>query len=99
MEVIRADHEANDTISYCPAWSAANKSEHLAKGKCKLPALKIVQGMKRKPKYLTRFCQFVGDSVTKQLTVGFRRKTKSTAPRHGRVNLRRRSSRQQKRRR
>ena len=58
MEVIRADYEADDTIHYCPAWrSAPNKSGRPAKGKRKLPALEIAQGMKRKPKYLTRFCQ------------------------------------------
>ena len=53
MEVIRADYEADDSIHYCPAWSAP----HLAKGKRKLSALEIAQGRKRKPKYLTRFCQ------------------------------------------
>ncbi len=57
MEVIRAYHEADDTIRYCPAWSTGNKSRHLAKGKHKLSALEIAQGIKRKPKYLTRFCQ------------------------------------------
>jgi len=57
MEVIRADHEDNGTIRYCPAWSAANKSGHPAKGKRKLSALETAQGMKRKPKYLTKFCQ------------------------------------------
>ena len=57
MEIIRADHEADDTIRYCPAWSVAIKSGRPAKGKRKLSTIKIVQGMKRKPKYLTRFCQ------------------------------------------
>ena len=57
MEVIWADHEADDTICYCPAWSAANKPGHPAKGKRKLSALETAQGMKRKPKYLTKFCQ------------------------------------------
>ena len=51
MEVIRADHKANDTIRYCPARSAADKPGRPAKGKRKLSALKTVQGMKRKPKY------------------------------------------------
>ena len=55
-EIIRADHEADDTIRYCPAWSAANKPGRLAMGKRKLSALKTAQGMKRKPKYLTKFC-------------------------------------------
>ena len=53
----RADYEADDSIHYCPAWSAPNKSGRLAKGKRKLSALEIAQGRKRKPKYLTRFCQ------------------------------------------
>ncbi len=44
MEVIRADYEADDSIRYCPAWSAPNKSGRLAKGKRKLSALKIAQG-------------------------------------------------------
>ena len=57
MEVIRADIEADDTIRYCPAWSAANKSGRLAKSKRKQSAIEIAQGMKRKPKYLTRFCK------------------------------------------
>jgi hypothetical protein len=57
MEVIRDDHDADDTIRYCPAWSAANKPGRPAKGKQKLSALETAQGMKRKPKYLTRFCQ------------------------------------------
>jgi hypothetical protein len=57
MEVIRDDHEADDTIRYCPAWSATNKPGRPAKGKRKLSALEIAQGMKRKPKYLTTFCQ------------------------------------------
>jgi len=57
MEVIRADNEAVDTIHYCPAWSVPNKSGRPAKSKCKLSALEIAQGIKRKPKYLTRFCQ------------------------------------------
>ena len=38
-------------------WSADNKSGRPAKGKRKLSALETAQGMKRKPKYLTRFCQ------------------------------------------
>ena len=57
MEVIRDDHEANDTIRYCPAWSVANKPGRPAKGKRKLSALETAQGMNRKPKYLTKFCQ------------------------------------------
>jgi uncharacterized phage protein gp47/JayE len=57
MEVIRDDHEADDTIRYCPAWSVTNKPGRPAKGKRKLSALEIAQGMKRKPKYLTKFCQ------------------------------------------
>jgi hypothetical protein len=57
MEVIRDDHDADDKIRYCPAWSAANKPGRPAKGKRKLSALETAQGMKRKPKYLTRFCQ------------------------------------------
>ncbi len=57
MEVIRDDHEADDTIRYCPAWSAANKLGRPAKGKRKLSALETAQGMKRKTKYLTKFCQ------------------------------------------
>ena len=57
MEVIRADHEADDTIRYCLAWSVANKPGRPAKGKRKLSALETVQGMKRKPKYLTKCCQ------------------------------------------
>ncbi len=57
MEVIRADYKPDDTIRYCPAWSAANKPGRPAKGKRKLLALKTSQGMKRTPKHLTRFCQ------------------------------------------
>jgi len=57
MEIIRAEYKADDTIHYCPAWSAANKPGRPAKGKRKLSALETAQGMKRKPKYLTRFCQ------------------------------------------
>jgi len=57
MEVIRDDHDADDNIRYCPAWSAANKPGRPAKGKRKLSALETAQGMKRKPKYLTKFCQ------------------------------------------
>ncbi len=57
MEVVRADYEADDTICYCPAWSAPNKAERPPKGKRKLSALEIAQGNKRKPKHLTRFCQ------------------------------------------
>ena len=57
MVVIWSDHKADDTIRYCLAWSTANKPRHPAKGKHKLSALKTLQGMKRKPKYLTKFCQ------------------------------------------
>jgi hypothetical protein len=57
MEVVRADYEADDTIHYCPAWSTPNKAGRPPKGKCKLSALEIAQGNKRKPKHLTRFCQ------------------------------------------
>jgi hypothetical protein len=57
MEVIRSNYDANDTSRYCPAWSAPNKSGRPAKGKRKLSALEIAQGIKRTPKYLTRFCQ------------------------------------------
>jgi len=48
MEVIQASHEADDTIRYCPAWSAANKPGRPAKGKRTLSALETAQGMKRK---------------------------------------------------
>ncbi len=48
MEVIRDDHETDDTIRYCPAWSATNKPGRPTKGKRKLSALEIAQGMKRK---------------------------------------------------
>jgi hypothetical protein len=50
--VIRDDHDADDNIRYCPAWSTANKPGRPAKGKRKLSALETAQGMKRKPKYL-----------------------------------------------
>ena len=55
MEVIWADYKPDDTIPYYPAWSAANKPGRLPKGKHKLSALETAQGMKRKPKQLTRF--------------------------------------------
>ena len=97
MEVIRADYEPDDTIRYCPSWSAPNKAGRPAKGKLKLSALKIAQGKKKQQKYLTRFCQICRDSVTEQSTVGYRRKIKITAPRHGRADLRKRSSRQRER--
>ena len=57
MEVIRADHEANDFMHYCPSWSTPNKAGHPSKGKQKLSAIEISQGKKKKPKPLTRFCQ------------------------------------------
>jgi hypothetical protein len=57
MEVVREDHDADDNIRYCPSWSAPNKPGRPAKGKRKLSALETAQGMKRKPKYLTKFCQ------------------------------------------
>jgi hypothetical protein len=89
MEVIRDDYDANDTIRYCPVW-----------GKGKLSALKLAQGIKRKPKHLTRFCQICRGFSHRTIDCWlYRRKTKSTAPWHGRANMRRRSSRQRKRRR
>jgi hypothetical protein len=45
MEVIRADFEADDTIRYCPAWSTPSKSGRPAKGKRKLSAIEIAQGI------------------------------------------------------
>jgi hypothetical protein len=57
MEVIRDNYEPDDTIRYCPSWSAPNKDGHPTKGKRKLSALKVAQGKKKKQKYLMRFCQ------------------------------------------
>jgi hypothetical protein len=57
MEVIRANYEADDSMRYCPSWSAPNKAGRLSKGKRKLSALEKSQGKKKKPKPLTRFCQ------------------------------------------
>jgi hypothetical protein len=57
IEVIRADFKADDFMRYCPSWSAPNKAGHPSKGKCKLSALEISQGKKKKPKPLARFCQ------------------------------------------
>jgi len=80
MEVIRADHEADDTIHYCPAWSAANKSGRLAKGKRKLSALEIAQGMKRKPKYLTTFCQICRGFSHRTINCWLQEKNKEHRP-------------------
>ena len=57
MEVIRNNYDPDDTICYCPSWSASNKDGRPTKGKSKLSALKVAQGKKKKQKYLTRFCQ------------------------------------------
>ena len=57
MEVIRDTYEADDSIRYCPSWSAPNKAGHPSKGKRKLSALEKAQGKKKKMKPLTRFCQ------------------------------------------
>ena len=57
MEVIRTNYEADDSMHYCPSWSAPNKAGHPSKGKRKLSALEKSQGKKKKPKPLTRFCQ------------------------------------------
>ncbi len=58
MEVIRDTYKADDSMRYCPSWSAPNKAGCLSKGKCKLSALvEISQGKKKKLKPLTRFCQ------------------------------------------
>ena len=57
MEVIRANYETDDSMHYCPSWSAPNKAGHLSKGKRKLSALEKLQGNKKKMKLLKRFCQ------------------------------------------
>jgi hypothetical protein len=57
MEVIRDTYKADDSIRYCPSWSAPNKAGRLSKGKRKLSALEKAQGKKKKTKPLTRFCQ------------------------------------------
>jgi hypothetical protein len=57
MEVIRETYKADDSMRYCPSWSAPNKAGHPSKGKRKRSALKKAQGKKKKMKPLTRFCQ------------------------------------------
>ena len=57
MEVIRDTYKADDSMHYCPSWSAPNKAGCPSKGKCKLSALEKAQGKKKKTKPLTRFCQ------------------------------------------
>ena len=49
--------QADDSMRYCPSWSAPNKAERPSKGKRKLSALEKLQGKKKKTKPLTRFCQ------------------------------------------
>jgi hypothetical protein len=80
MEVIRADYKPDDTIRYCPAWSTANKPGHLAKGKRKLLALETAQGMKRKPKHLTRFCQICRGFSHRTINCWFQEKNKEHRP-------------------
>jgi hypothetical protein len=80
MEVIRADYKADDTIHYCPAWSAANKPGRPAKGKRKLSALKTAQGMKRKPKHLTRFCQICRGFSHRTIDCWLQEKNKEHCP-------------------
>jgi len=48
MEVIRAKYEADDSMGYCPSWSAPNKAGHPSKGKRKLSALEKSQGKKKR---------------------------------------------------
>jgi hypothetical protein len=57
MEVIRDTYKADDSMRYCPSWSAPNKAGRPSKGKRKLSALEQAQGKKKKPKPLTIFCQ------------------------------------------
>jgi hypothetical protein len=57
MDVIRDTYKADDSMRYCPSWSAPNKAGRPSKGKRKLSALEKAQGKKKKPKPLTRFCQ------------------------------------------
>ncbi len=80
MEVIRADYKPDDTIRYCPAWSAANKPGRPAKGKRKLSALKTAQGMKRTPKHLTRFCQICRGFSHRAINCWFQEKNKEYRP-------------------
>jgi len=80
MEVIRADYKADDTIRYCLAWSAANKPGRLAKGKRKLSALETAQGMKRKPKYLTRFFQICRGFSHRMIDCWLQEKNKEHRP-------------------
>jgi tyrosyl-tRNA synthetase len=80
MEVIRDDHDADDTIRYCPAWSAANKPGRPAKGKRKLSALETAQGIKRKPKYLTRFCQICRGFSHRMIDCWLQEKNKQHRP-------------------
>jgi hypothetical protein len=80
MEVIRANYDADDTIRYCPAWSAPKKSGHPAKGKRKLSALEIAQGMKRKPKHLMRFCQICRGFSHRTIDCWLQEKNKEHCP-------------------
>jgi len=80
MEVIRANYEADDSMHYCPSWSAPNKAGRPSKGKRKLSALEKLQGKKKKMKPSAKS---VGDSVIKQSIVGIRRGIGSTAQRSG----------------
>jgi len=80
MEVIRANYEADDSMHYCPSWSAPNKAGRPSKGKRKLSALEKLQGKKKKMKPSAKS---VGDSVIKQSIVGIRRGVGSTAQRNG----------------
>ena len=57
MDVIRDTYKADDSMRYCPSWSAPNKAGRPSKGKRMLSVLEKAQGKKKKPKPLTRFCQ------------------------------------------
>jgi hypothetical protein len=57
MDVIRDTYKADDSMRYCPSWSAPNKAGRPSKGKRKLSALEMAQGKEKKPKPLTRFYQ------------------------------------------
>ena len=85
MEVIWADYEPDDTIRYCPSWSMPNKAGRPAKGKLKLSALNIAQGMKKQQKYSTRFCQICTEFIHQTIVCWLQEKNKDHCSKVGSV--------------